>query len=33
VITVSDTDQGEVARAITAADGSYYIVLHGWGTP
>lgn len=32
VIIVSNVDQGEVARAATAADGSYQILLHGWGT-
>ncbi|MGD0018109.1 MAG: carboxypeptidase-like regulatory domain-containing protein [Candidatus Limnocylindrales bacterium] len=32
VITVSFADQGEVARATTAADGSYRITIHGYGT-
>jgi hypothetical protein len=32
VITVSTAEQGEWARASTAADGSYRILLHGYGT-
>jgi hypothetical protein len=31
VIAASFAGQGEVARATTAADGSYRITIHGWG--
>jgi hypothetical protein len=32
VITASFAGQGEVARATTAPDGSYRILIHGYGT-
>ncbi|MGZ6265632.1 MAG: hypothetical protein ACXWN4_01825 [Candidatus Limnocylindrales bacterium] len=32
VITASFAGQGEIARAMTAADGSYTIIIHGYGT-
>jgi len=32
VIVASHADQGEVARATTAPDGSYRIAIHGFGT-
>jgi hypothetical protein len=32
VITVSTAEQGEWSRASTGPDGSYLILLHGYGT-